>query len=749
MKNITISKRIGLCVAVPLFGLAIVSANHITESYNEYQRYVFMHEIAGTVNDLTALTHNMQVERGLSAGFAGSGAKTVPQNVIDARAATDAEINKLKNDLDIVAIDDHPKLAEYVKNLLNQLNDVKNFRLKVDNQGSSVGSVLGYYSNIIASMFDVSYKASKLAVDSNVALEIASMLSLSTTKELAGKERGLTNGLLGLGSITPDQMTRLQTLVTPQAVMSEKFLSQVPYTNKITYENMLAETNLAAVNALRNKIMANADDLSAAGVTQKEWFTTATSRIVKLRELEKFVGQNVIKAVEEAVSTTRNAIILKSIISAFIFILALIGGLFISRSITSPMLKLQGDMKRLSDGEIDFRVEGAKRKTELGYMALALESFQESERDKRKMEEDARIEQEAHEAAKAKIAEQQAQQEKEYRQAVQILGAGLERFSVGNFEQPIEEEFPEALDDLRGFYNETLAKLAGTLAKVRATGSSLLNDANGLKETSQELSQRTEEQAASLEQTAAALQQVTDNVRASADRSEEADKIIQNANRNSENSSSVVGKTIDAMSQIEKTSGEISQIISVIDDIAFQTNLLALNAGVEAARAGEAGKGFAVVAQEVRELAQRSASAAKEIEELIRSSGQEVENGVKLVKEAGEVLSAITDDVASIKDYISSVSRSASEQSAGLDQINQAISTIDGVTQDNANMVVEADEITKRVAGGSHLLHSLMADFKTRKVAAPRNVQNRGLLVASEIEQLKEAPLPEASVAQI
>lgn len=748
MKNITISRRIGLCVAVPLFGLAIVSANHIAESYNEYKRYVFMHEISGTVNELTALTHNMQVERGLSAGFAGSGTSSVPENVQNARAATDAEIAKLKNDLNGLEIQKHPILEQYISNLLVQLDDIKNFRQKVNNQSTTVGSVLGYYSDIIDSMFDVSYKASKLAVDSNIALEIASMLSLSTTKELAGKERGLVNGLLGLGSINDDQMTRLQALIAPQKVMSEKFLSQVPYVNKATYENMLAETNLAAVNALRDRIMANPSDLSSTGITQKEWFTTATSRIVKLRELEKFVGENVNRAVEASEARSRNFIIFKSMLSSFIFMTALMGGIFISRSITSPMLKLQDDMKRLSDGDVEFRIEGAKRKTELGYMALALQSFQESEREKRKMEEDARIEQEAHETAKAKIAEQQAKQEAEYRQAVEILGAGLERFSVGNFEQPIEEEFPETLANLRDYYNETLTKLAQTLAKVRATGSSLLNDANGLKETSQELSQRTEEQAASLEQTAAALQQVTDNVRSSADRSDEANKIIQNANRNSENSSAVVSKTIDAMSQIEKTSGEISQIISVIDDIAFQTNLLALNAGVEAARAGEAGKGFAVVAQEVRELAQRSASAAKEIEELIRSSGQEVENGVKLVKEAGEVLSAITDDVASIKDYISNISHSASEQSAGLDQINQAVSTIDGVTQENANMVVEADEITKRVAGGSHLLHSLMADFKTRKVAAPRNVQNRGLLVASEIEQLKNEPLPEASYAQ-
>jgi methyl-accepting chemotaxis protein len=165
------------------------------------------------------------------------------------------------------------------------------------------------------------------------------------------------------------------------------------------------------------------------------------------------------------------------------------------------------------------------------------------------------------------------------------------------------------------------------------------------------------------------------------------------------------------MRRIEQSSSEISNIIGVIDEIAFQTNLLALNAGVEAARAGEAGKGFAVVAQEVRELAQRSANAAREIKELIRNSAAQVESGVRLVGETGDVLRLIGTHVSTINSHMDSIALSAREQSVGLGEVNIAVNQMDQVTQQNAAMVEETTAASVTLANEANRLRQLVSQF--------------------------------------
>jgi methyl-accepting chemotaxis protein len=186
---------------------------------------------------------------------------------------------------------------------------------------------------------------------------------------------------------------------------------------------------------------------------------------------------------------------------------------------------------------------------------------------------------------------------------------------------------------------------------------------------------------------------------------------------NARNAVQVVGDAIHAMERIEQASREISQIINVIDEIAFQTNLLALNAVVEAARAGEAGKGFAVVAQEVRELAQRSANAAKDIKTLITKSGDEVQAGVKLVQATGKALADIETRVHSINNHIHSIAESAHEQATGLNEINQAVNQIDNVTQQNAAMVEETSAATMKLSTEADRLVQLIARFQLEETA--------------------------------
>ncbi|ELX13428.1 methyl-accepting chemotaxis protein [Janthinobacterium sp. HH01] len=232
--------------------------------------------------------------------------------------------------------------------------------------------------------------------------------------------------------------------------------------------------------------------------------------------------------------------------------------------------------------------------------------------------------------------------------------------------------------------------LAGIVSEVRSGTETIASASNQIASGNQDLSARTEQQASSLEETASSMEELTSAVRQNNDNARQANQLAQSASAVAQQGGAVVSQVVDTMGAINDSSRKIVDIIAVIDGIAFQTNILALNAAVEAARAGEQGRGFAVVATEVRNLAQRSASAAREIKALIGNSVEKVEIGSKLVEQAGQTMSEVVASVQRVTDIMADISSAGDEQSAGIEQINQAVSEMDTVTQQNAALVEEA-----------------------------------------------------------
>jgi methyl-accepting chemotaxis protein len=257
--------------------------------------------------------------------------------------------------------------------------------------------------------------------------------------------------------------------------------------------------------------------------------------------------------------------------------------------------------------------------------------------------------------------------------------------------------------------NESLAR---TVGQVRSGTDTITTASNEIASGNMDLSSRTEQQASSLEETASSMEELTSTVSQNAENARQATKLVGTASDYATKGGQVVGEVVSTMGAIKESSSKIVDIISVIDGIAFQTNILALNAAVEAARAGEQGRGFAVVASEVRNLAQRSASAAKEIKELIGRSVETVDAGAALVNQAGATMQGIVQSVRQVAEIMHQISAASSEQSTGIEQVNQAIVSIDDVTQQNAALVEQAAAAAQSMRDQADLLAQAVSVFK-------------------------------------
>jgi len=307
----------------------------------------------------------------------------------------------------------------------------------------------------------------------------------------------------------------------------------------------------------------------------------------------------------------------------------------------------------------------------------------------------------------------------------------MQALSSGDLTKTMDGDYHGEFATLKESINGTVNNLIDVVGNIRESSGSIASASSEISQGNTNLSQRTEEQASSLEETASSMEELTGTVKQNADNARQANQLAAGARDQAEKGGAVVSTAIDAMSEINSASKKIADIISVIDEIAFQTNLLALNAAVEAARAGEQGRGFAVVASEVRNLAQRSAGAAKEIKSLINDSVEKVDEGSRLVNESGSTLEEIVSSVKKVSDIIAEIAAASLEQSSGIEQVNQTVSQMDEVTQQNAALVEEAAAASESLDEQARGLDDLMTYFKLSTTDAGRSSAPRAPVAAS------------------
>lgn len=491
--------------------------------------------------------------------------------------------------------------------------------------------------------------------------------------------------------------------VSAGAVMSDRTMS----------ESAIKSATL--IDALSTKLDKNATDLLTMFNQRKAAFAKATEEIGHIWEqLTGFAESQRLAADSER--SKADGISISAMLAGIL--IAIFAGIGLVMTFKGPILTIVSAMKRLATGDVNVPLNGNTRHDEIGDMARALEVFKENAAQRLRLEAQTEEQRSAAEAERQMNEAERRELDRQIQFAVSALGDGLERLSAGDISTMIDTPFTGHLEELRLNFNQSMQRLRQTIGGIQDNVGTIRVNVQQMSASTLDLSRRTERQAASLEETAAAVDEVNSNMRNAVERARQANSIVDNTRRHTDESLAIVRNAIAAMERIEAASQTIGNIIEVIDSISFQTNLLALNAGVEAARAGEAGKGFAVVAHEVRELAQRSASAAKEIRQLVAVSTQEVSAGSSLVNQTGDALAEIGVQISKVSDQVHQITQATQDQAVVLQQINGSVGEVDVLTQQNAAMVEETSAATQQLNTETDQLLQLLQQFRLTKDSA-------------------------------
>jgi len=679
---------------------------------------------------LSNLLHETQKERGATAGFIGSKGKKFVTKLPNQRSLTDKKLNNFLDVLKNFDVAKYPiSLRNNAKKVLSYLDKLPDIRKKVTNLTIGGKEAISFYTNMNASFLDFIKTVSRMGSDVNEFKDLNAFYNFLMSKERAGIERAVGSNTFARNRFLPGMKSKWVRLVVEQDTFLKSFMASARLKFINFYKNTLKGKVVDEVNRMR-KIALSTNEIGGFGVDASYWFAQMTSKINKLKKVDDYLADKLLKNIDEIEAKVNNSTIFIAIVS----LVALVVTIMMSIQIVKV---LQESFDSFKEGLYQFlkysiRETDTVREIEVigndEFAQMAKDINVQIQKVKVILEEDNNAVKEiddimgkiangfygytikqtgASEEVK-KLRDNINTMARDAKRKFDTINKYLENYAIGNFTYKANEE------DLKGMYGDfgnllSLVVLLGQnmselFAQLANSGDILTKNTGILTQASEQLATSSNAQAASVEETAAAIEEISSNIINTTQNVKQMHILADNVNKSAIEGEKLASQTAQSMDEINEKVTSISEAIKVIDQIAFQTNILSLNAAVEAATAGEAGKGFAVVAGEVRNLAARSAEAANEIKKLVEEATVTTNNGKDISDNMIKGYIELKEQISKNKEMIEKVFTASQEQENAIKQINDTVNLIDKNTQANAN---EASNIANLV----NQISSLASDF--------------------------------------
>jgi methyl-accepting chemotaxis protein len=734
LKHLKIKYKLSLMLFFPLISLLFVSGIIIFQKATTKQEMRDLQEIVQLSAKLDEVIQYMQAERDASAIFL-QGQHTLTE-LNNARLRLDQEIEQYRQAMTNLSFsqDITEKMKIDLQKISQILNRIHPLREATDIKSVHEYTIIQQYSEISVQIItEINYLANEYVHEEFFKQELA-FLNVLIAKEKLGVERALLSEVFKQRYFAEGQFQLFIDLVTQEKAyiksaveryMTEQqrhfFYQQV--TEELTKEiNKLRE--LAYIAAMDGVIKDTIVDSNGKLQSSAEyWEKMQTKKIKAFKIAENKLIQDLLQQATIAYNRATLEFNLIAIATIIVILLALLISYSILTNTTRQLNMAVNVANGIANGYLDNDIK-INSKDEIGLLLQSFSNMQTQLRNSLESEISTVLQAASQGDFAGRINTDNKQGIFETfskninvfldfnQQIFAEMSQVFSSLAKGELNQKIEHDYVGAFELLKQDVNKTVEILTNIAQEIKITSNDVAYVAEQLAAGNSSFSQRTEEQAASLEQTSATMEQMTSTVQQNANNAEYANSLAADAKNRAEAGGEVVNTAVAAMSEITHSSKKINDITSVIDEIAFQTNLLALNAAVEAARAGDHGRGFAVVASEVRSLAQRSAAAAKEIKSLIQDGNDKILEGQKLVNKSGETLEEIVVSVKKVSDIVAEIAAASKEQSAGIHQVNRAVTQMDEMTQQNAALVEESETTSEAMMQQAKVLQQRVTFFK-------------------------------------